>query len=627
MDYTSFSNNGEISPRAIEKKWWMQDEVNRPAAIFGIVKYLQNYQSLRTTQLLTSTRLYGGLSLMGLNGLTYSKLAAVTSASTSRLTYNVCQSAVDTAQAKMAKNKPKPLFLTSGGDYKLQRKAKKLTKFVEGVFYENKAYQLGAQVFKDAEVWGTGILHVYECNKRIVYERVICNEIIVDDVEAFYGQPRSLYRTKNIDRSILLDLFPDEESAIKDANQARPDDLGAYPSTSDELQVIEAWHKPSGPDAKDGKHSISIYGKELFSEEWDRDYFPFVFFHWNKKQFGFWGQSLVEQIQPIQLEINKLLWVLQRSYHLAGSFKILLENGSKIVKEHMNNDIGAIISYTGTPPQYVTPPIVQPELYPHLQELTNRAYELAGISQLSATSKKPEGLNSGKALREYNDIESDRFMIVGQNYEEFFVQTAQLTVAVAKHAFGSGSYKVKAPGKKFIETIDWKDVQMKEDEYVLKIYPVSALSDNPSERLDDVQELMQAGIVDPDTGRRLLDYPDLEAEEGLANAELDYLHETFDKMVDEGLYTPPEPYDNLQLARKLALEYYAKGKCSGLEEEKLNQFRTFLSQIDSIEQAAMPPAPPQGAPGPQAPATNGGPSLGAPAQPPVSNILPFSGGQ
>ena len=47
---------------------------------------------------------------------------------------------------KMAKNRPKPLFLTSGGDYKLIRKAKKLTKFCDGIFYENEAYKLGPEI-------------------------------------------------------------------------------------------------------------------------------------------------------------------------------------------------------------------------------------------------------------------------------------------------------------------------------------------------------------------------------------------------------------------------------------------------------------------------------------------------
>jgi hypothetical protein len=182
---------------------------------------------------------------------------------------------------------------------------------------------------------------------------------------------------------------------------------------------------------------------------------------------------------------------------------------------------------------------------------------------------------------------------------------------------------VKVPGKKFLNTIDWKDVHMHDDEYVLKIYPVSALSDSPSDRLQDIQELMQAGIIDPEAGRRLLDYPDLEAENSLADAEQDYLHEIMDKILDADLdkddlnevYTPPEPYDNLQLARKLALEYYAKGKCQGVEEEKLELFRRFMSQLDMLQMAAQPPQP-------QPVAPQGGVPQGQPAQAPVSNLMP-----
>ena len=546
---------------------------------------------------------------MGLNGLTYSKLASVSNTMTTRITYNVCQSVVDTAAAKIAKNKPKPLFLTSGADYKLQRKAQNLTKLVDGIFYENEAHKLGVRLFQDCEIWGTGILHAYFKHERMCYERVIPTELIVDEIEAFYGEPRSVYRVKNVDRGVLracypnTDEYPNREAHILEANTAKPDDLGGQPTVSDELAVCEAWHLPSGPDADDGRHIICIDKHTLFEEKWEKSYFPFRFMHWNKRLFGFWGQGLVEQLQNIQLEINKLLWVIQRSMHLAGSFKILLENGSKIVKEHLNNDIGAIVTYTGTPPQYVTPPIVPVEIYEHLQTLKQAAYEQAGISQLSASSLKPAGLDSGAAMREYNDIETDRFMLVGQMYEDFYVDLAKLTVDELAYEMGNKSYKVKVPDKKFIETIDWKDVQLKEDEYVLKCYPISALPNEPAGRLQTIQEMMQAGLIDPETGKRLLDYPDLEAEEGLANAAMDYLHEIFDKMVDDGLYTPPEPFDKLDLARKLCLEYYERGKCSGLEEEKLDLFRRFLSQLDTLAMAAMPqPAPgaqPQAAPMPQ----------------------------
>lgn len=605
VDYTSFNSNGQLNSQAsptYDAKWYEipddQDE-QLASATFGVVKYLQSNQSLRMTNLLTSTRLYGNMSLMGMNGLTYSKLASVTSSNSSRLTYNVVQSSIDTVTAKIAKNKPRPLFLTDGGDYKLQRRAQKLSKFVEGVFYENHAHDLGVEVFRDSAIWGTGAFFVYDHYGRIKYERCIITELLVDEVEAFYGKPRSMYRLKSMDRSVAKQLAisiaggdKSKEKRLLDlvegANKAQPDDLGGYRTISDLIQVVEAWHLPSGPDADDGKHVISLAKGTLLTEEYDKCFFPFVFLHWSKKLFGFWGQGLSEQIQNIQLEINKLLWVMQRSYHLAGSFKILLENGSKIVKEHLNNDIGSVVTYTGTPPQYVVPPIVQPEAYQHLERLKEDAFAQAGISQMSAASQKPAGLNSGKALREFNDIESDRFMTVGQSWERFFVDLAQITVSLAKSMYwGSAPYKVKVPGKKFIETIDWKDVHMHEDAFLLKCYPVSALPNEPAGRLQTIQELMQAGLIDPESGRRLLDYPDLDAEEDLNNAPQDYLHEILDKMVDDGEYTAPEPYDNLDLAHKLALEYYAKYKTSGLEEERLELFRQFIEQIQMLKTAAQ----------------------------------------
>jgi hypothetical protein len=280
----------------------------------------------------------------------------------------------------------------------------------------------------------------------------------------------------------------------------------------------------------------------------------------------------------------------------------------------LNNDIGAIVSYTGTQPQYITPPIVPPEIYAHLLTLKNAAYDQAGISQLSATSQKPAGLNSGKALREYNDIESDRFMTVGQAYENLYLDVARLMIGEAKKIFKEDKkFSVMYPGKKFVETIAWKDVDLEEDQYVMQIFPVSKLPDEPAGRLQTIQEMMQAGLVSPQTGRKLLDYPDLESEESLANAEEELLHDMLEKVIDKGEYTPPEPTDNLQLAQKMVLEYIARGRKDGLEEEKLDMLRTFLTQVQVLVQKATTPPPP--APG----AAPGGPP-GAPPQPGAAGV-------
>lgn len=589
IDYKSFTDGtAQQGPLSNDRKWWLQDKQDIPAAINGITRFLHDHQSRRMTQNLLSARLYGNLSVMGLNGLTYSKIASAGQAIKDRVSYNVVQSVIDTLVAKIAKNKPKPLFLTSGGDYKMQRKAKKLDKFCEGLFYENEYYRLAAECFRDACVWDAGVIHVYNHYGRVAFERVIPLEIYVDEVEAFYGQPRQLHWVKNVDRAVLLDLFPNKRKSILNCSAANPDNIGGYQGISDVITVRQSWHLPSGPDAKDGLCAITIENEVLDSYDWDKDYFPFAIMHYNKRLFGYWGQGLAEQLQNIQLEINKLLWVIQRSMHLGGSFKILLENSSKIIKEHLNNDIGAIINYTGSPPTYVTPPMVQPEVYQHFQTLKNAAYEQAGISQLSAASEKPAGLNSGKALREYNDIETDRFMVTGQVYERFALDTARLAVDCAKDIYeNEGSYEVKVPGKKFIETIDWKEVDLEDDDYVMKLYPVSSLPNAPEGRLQTIQEYVQAGFMAPRTARRLLDFPDLEQIEDLANSQEDYIHEMLEKIVDDGIYTPPEPYDNLSLCAELALEYYSQGKCNGLDEPKLDLLRQFIDQCNSIQQEAQ----------------------------------------
>lgn len=587
IDYRNFDSGSKSGPIEYDRKWWTLNQAEIPSAINGVTQFLHTHQSRRETQNLISARLYGNLSVMGLNGLSYSKVASVQNSLKERISYNVVQSVIDTLTAKIAKNKPKPLFLTSGGDYKLQRKAKKLDKFCEGVFYENEAYKLGSRVFKDSCIFDSGIVHVFNHYNRVKYERVIPMEIYVDEVEAFYGNPRQLHWIKNVDRAVLIDMFPEKRAKILATASATPDNLGGYENVSDVVTVRGSWHLPSGPDAKDGMHVISTISDTLQTIDWKKPFFPFAITKYNDRAFGFWGQGLAEQIQNIQLEINKLLWVIQRSMHLAGSFKILLENSSKIIKEHLNNDIGAILTYTGTPPQYITPPIVAPEVYTHFQTLKNAAYEQAGISQLSAASAKPQGLNSGKALREYNDIETDRFMVTGQSYERFFLDLAKLTIDCAKDIYEeTGTYEVKIPGKKFIETIDWKEVDMDDDEYVMKLYPVSSLPNSPEGRLQTIQEYTQAGFMSPRTARRLLDFPDLEQVEDLANSQEDYIHEILEKIVDDGIYTAPEPYDDLALCAELALEYYSQGKCNGLEEEKLNLLRQFIDQVNEMKNAA-----------------------------------------
>lgn len=592
IDYRSFNNNGRdalVSPADSSRKWWLlKDEVEKAQAIVGTVTSLANGDAKRQTQYQISARLYGNSNIMGINGLSFSKIQSVQATLKDRVSYNVIQSVIDTLVSKLTKNKPKPAFLTQGGTWKLHRQAKQLDKFIDGIFYENDAYKLATQCLKDALVFGDGIIHVFDDAGRCKMERVIPSEIYVDQMESFYGSPRQIHRVKNVDRGVLMTLYPEKKDVIAQADSAKIDITGTFQNIADQITIVESWHLPSAKDADDGLHTIAIDRTILHEEKYTKSYFPFVRFPWSERLYGFWAQGLAEQLQNIQLEINKLLWVIQRSMHMAGTFKVFLEHGSKIVKEHISNDIGVLINYTGNPPQYVTPPIVPPEVYAHLQTLEQKAFMQSGISMLSATSQKPAGLNSGAALREYNDIETERFMAAGYAYERFFLDISKLAVYTVKDIFErEKKYEVVIPGKQYLETIDWKDIRLEDNQYSLKIFPVSKLPSDPAGQLQTITEYIQAGFITPRAGRRLLDFPDLERAEDLSSAQEDYLTKKIEEMIDDGVIYHPEPDDDLALARELALQFLPYAKLNGADETNIQILRDFIAEIDQLMQLAM----------------------------------------
>lgn len=608
--------------------WWRSDDKDMAKDIASTIKFIQTHQSTRIEQLTSSTRLYGNSSAFNFIGPALSRSASASGTSQSnRISFNLCGSVVDTLVSKIAKNKVVPTFITSGGVWGMQRKAEQLTKFTEGMFYEQDVHKKGVDSFRDAGVWGTGIVHIYSEDKEIKVERAFPHEFFVDQVESLSRAPRQLHRVKIVDRDVMiafvegLELEKDEKEAaieaVKKANVSTFVDLGGVGTAADLITVTESWHLTSSDTSHDGVHAICCGDFVIYKEEWERDYFPFAFLHYNKRLMGFWGQGACERLQNLQQEINRLMVLIQRSMWMGGSFKVLIENGSKVVSQHLNNDVGAIINYTGTPPQYVTPPMIQQDIYPYVDSLIQKGFQQEGVSQLAASSLKPMGLNSGAALRDYDQIGDDRFLFIGQEVEAFYLEIAKQMIDLAKEIPG---YKVKYPGTMSFEEIDWKDVKLKEDEYVLKAFPTSSLPDEPAGKLETVTEYMQAGLISPRAGRRLLAMPDVEMSDKLANAAENLLHKLFEDMLDKGEYHPPEPQFDLQLASQMYLDYYNFAVLNNCPEDRLSLIRQFKAQCDDLIQAAMPPPP--STPGQMPQGQSPGVPMANPMPTPTSQMLP-----
>lgn len=573
------------------KRWWQAPKDQVHEQVVSYLKNLESSQSGRAEDNLRYMRLYGNYDYMGIDSLSYSRAESSVAVS-NRVTLNVIQNMVDTVVSKITKNRPKPMFLTSGGDWTMQQKAQKLTKFVEGIFHSSGIYQEANMAFLDACIFGTGAIKFYIENNQIKAERVFINEIRIDESEAFYSKPRQIHQTKFVHKDVLKAMFPEKENLIDEANKSDESNYrGSQMLESELIRVVESWHLPSGdttdskgkPIEHDGKHTICVSNCTLLSEPWDKKYFPFIFLRWGLRPVGFFGQGIAEQLLGLQLEINKILRTIQVSMHLTCVPKVFIEASSKVVSAHLNNKIGAIVKYAGTKPIYESTGAISPELFAHLDRLYSRAYEIIGVSQLSAQSQKPNGLDSGKALRTFNDIESERFMSVGQRYERAFIDASEIIVDMARDLYDQiGELGVKVKGKKFLETIRWEDVDMEEDMYLMDVFPVSSLASSPSGRMQDVQDLAQAGFISKEQAIKLLNFPDLDSAYNLINASMDDIESMVERMVVDGSYETPEPYQNLDMGLRMVQQAYLYYKSQNCDEDRLELLRRWMEDAQAI---------------------------------------------
>lgn len=590
--------------------WWKKSKNYQD--LFAYIKYLENSHPNVEAENMRNMRLYGNVDVGSFNSLK----AEPTSSIQNRVTFNVVQSMIDTAVSKIVKNKPRPYFLTDGGDWSQKRKAQKLTQFIDGAFYHTNFYTKLGTGFKHSCIFGTGALKIFRKGDDIATENVFINEIIVDRTDAIYGSPRQLHQKKYVNKDVLAAMFPGKKGSI-DLAISSISELGQDTfNNSDMVLVIESWKLPSITGAKDGKHMIAINNDCLFEEKWEEDFFPFIFPKWNDRPLGFFGQGIAEQLTGLQLEINKILRTIQISMHLVSVPKIFIEASSKIVMSHLNNKIGGIVKYAGQPPIEGKLGTIPPDLFNHLDRLYQRAYAIIGISQLSAQAQKPQGLNSGKALRVYNDLETERFMSVGRMYEDCTLSAARIMISIAKKiAADTGNYSVKAPGSEFLSKIDWTDVEMDETDYIMQCFPIAALSNEPAARLAEVQELMQAGLLDKTSGMKLLDYPDLRQYYNMQNAAADIVDKQIEMMVDKQEYSGPEPYFNLTYALSTMQNAYLKYMADGAPEEVLDLFRRYMEETNElIKMATAPQIDPV--------AAQEALQTGAAAPPPTAELLP-----
>ena len=588
-------------PDGAQGAWWSAPKGKAHEAVTPLLAALQHEQGRRDFVNKVCLSLFLGHSVQGTTGNKYAQRDALSG----QLRLNVARTVAAAANAKIAKNKVRILYMTEGGDWQQQTRARRMTKVVNGTFHSARLYEEMPRAQLDSCVFDLGAVYFYREGKKVCCERVPGTELRVDSTDARYGRPTQLHREMTVPRDALLARYPKHKKLIDEAPRTDQAAFSQGRWVADAIEVRASWKLPSRPGAADGRYVVTLAGADLEDAVYERDYFPFVFLVWEPSPFGFYGQSVCSQLIGIQHSVTKTADDIQEHCDLSTGF-VAIEAGSNVSKASFTNEIMKLIEFSDTPPAIIAPPAFQPEKLQWLQFLLQRAPQDVGMSELSVTSRKPAGLDSGKALREFNDLESERFQMVQQRYEQAFVDAANIITDLYEDIYeAEGNFDLRAQGHKLIETIDWEKARMDAEDYVVRPVPTSFLPSTPAAKLQTIQEMAQAGFLSREEALLLLDYPDLESVNNSRNAAYLNILWRIETMLDpdaspRDLRTAvqPVPMTHTLLARQLALSAYHDAESKGAPDDVLENVRRFLSRLDEQERAAQ--AAPAPAPAPPA---------------------------
>lgn len=551
------------------------------------------------------------------------------------LSVNVTESCVDTLAAKLTRSRVRPILQTEKGSRTLQQQAEAGTDFMDGVGQQNELHEAeGQQMFVDGALFGNGWAYgeasTDDDERPITIERVLPDEMLFDETEAMYGMRdlTTIYRRKYIHRQRLYRMLdekgkpfaddPIKREAIKSAAAVQNAGSSWADQGGQMIPVIFGWRRPSKKGAGDGRMLVAIGGPTttdgfivggssggdgttLYSKVWKRTRLPFCSFIYKRRPVGLYGRSLAEQLVPIQYKINEVLEVIDEGQRLLAQARVFYANGA-INPDNFDNEVARFIEMEvghSVEEVKIDPGTgASPEMYEDLERWIKRSYEITGISMLSATADKPEGIESAVALRELLDREDMRFSDLGKRWERFNRDIGAMELDIAAEVVeDGGKIIVTVPGDRSAKQIDFGALKLQRDKMVVDVGAASSLPTTAAARKQYAQDLLDRQAISMSRYLEIIDESgDVKGVTSLVTAVQESIDLDIDGILDKNRWRAPEKIRDPALARDTAIARYAKATHEDVPESNLEKLRRYI--ILATRMAGPAPIAPAGIPMP-----------------------------
>ena len=482
---------------------------------------------------------------------------------TSSIQENIIASCIETLCSKIASQKVRPFFNTVNGTFKEMQVARQAQIFFDQLYEENNVNSVITNAFKSACIFDKGIVKIGD-------DGITCRlpwNVYIDPREASYNQITMVAERLPKTPGRLLKIKYGIEKDV---------DYNLDYTVYEYYDVLE--------------HVKALYVEELNlvkTEKYEPNIIPYVSIHYSDPIKGNTSQSVVDQLYGIQMQIDEILNVTKDSIQMNPGMTLLVPRTANIKTNMLSNRTGQIIQYdpipgqTASPITYATSDIISAQFVELLDKLKNDAYEIVGISQLSATSQKPEGLNSGVALSTMEDIESDRFEVQLNNVIRLYVDVAKSCLDIFPPE------EDILPPETVRANIKWADIVLARNNMKIQFSAAQSLSKDPSEKLKQLTALAQAGIIPQSHIATLMELPDLQSGYNIANNAYNAVMTFIDDVIKYGIpYFIPEylPTDKGGLLESEIINTMLSLAIKPIDNQnELNILKQLLAKIQEVQ--------------------------------------------
>lgn len=446
---------------------------------------------------------------------------------------NVTKSVVDTLVSKMTTKRPFPFVRSINGLQDTEQVAEAIQSFINILYDYKHVERLFIDAFADACIFGTGYVYVdpvtYEISNLKPFELGLYTS------ELKYGTPKRMLIKRRAFPVALL-----EQYGIKNVK-------------GDSEGNVQYFHHYI--DINKQEQELFVNGRSVKVLPYKSDKLPIIPVYYNKPCFGSKTVSVVQELEGIQNQIDECAAkasACNQAWSGNTTFIMASSNIKPVDIDNHGNKVFTIADKynqsSGTPFANVSSPVMDPSVQPWIEFLKRQAFDMIGVSQMSAEARVDPNVESGVMYRSVIDNESDRLSRATKHFVDAHTDLINLLVELLPEDADV------VPQTLNTSSVKWRDVKKQRDLFKISFAVVEQKSRDISEQAKYVNALLNQGLIQLNEVGYYLNRPDMESAIGHISALYGGIKQCITRAIKYADYEIPDFVDPEALEIAIAKE-------------------------------------------------------------------------